>query len=104
MVVSRRRRKCASPSFLPPRGLGTLASGGGGARKGAPERPAGGGGGPRLKRAARAALGVVGVDPKRGTNLWLNWRNIPAEAGIKVPISSADAGVTLPEKPPQSHT
>jgi hypothetical protein len=65
---------------------------------------AGGGERPPLKLAAHTAIGVVAVDPEAGTNLWLNLQDVSAEAGAKVPISSADAWVILPPKPPRSHT
>jgi hypothetical protein len=64
---------------------------------------AGGGERPPLKLAAHTAIGVVAVDPQAGTNLWLNLQDVSAEAGAKVPISSADAWVILPPKPPRSH-
>jgi hypothetical protein len=64
---------------------------------------AGGGERPPLKLAAHTAIGVVAVDPPGGTNLWLSLQDISVEAGAKVPISSGDAWVTLPAKPPQSH-
>jgi len=74
------------------------------APQGASAMLAGGRERPPLQLAARTAFGVVAVDPQTGTKLWLNLRDITAEAGIKVPISSADAWVILPAKPPQSHT
>jgi hypothetical protein len=64
---------------------------------------AGGGERPPLKLAARSAIGVVAVDPQAGTNLWANLQDISVEAGAKVPISSADAWLSLPAKPPRSH-
>jgi hypothetical protein len=65
---------------------------------------AGGGGRAPLKLAAHTAVGVVAIDPQAGTNLWLNLQDISAEAGEKVPISSAGAWVILPARPPRSHT
>ena len=65
---------------------------------------AGGGERPPLKLAALTAIGVVAVDPQTGTNLWANLQDISVEAGAKVPISSADAWVILPPRPPRSHT
>jgi hypothetical protein len=65
---------------------------------------AGGGERPPLKLAAHTAIGMVAVDPQAGTNLWLNLQDISVEAGAKVPISSADAWVILPARPPRSHT
>ena len=76
--------------LLAPEGLSAMLAGGG-------ERPP-------LKLAAHSAIGVVGVDPQGGANLWLNLHDISAEAGAKVPISSADAWVILPARPPRSHT
>jgi hypothetical protein len=64
---------------------------------------AGGGERPPLQLAAHTAIGVLAVDPQAGTHLWLNLQDISVEAGAKVPISSADAWVTLPPKTPQSH-
>ena len=64
---------------------------------------AGGGERPPLQLTARTAIGMLAVDPQAGTNLWANLQDISVEAGAKVPISSADAWVTLPAKPPQSH-
>jgi len=65
---------------------------------------AGGGERPPLKLAAHTAVGVLTVDPEEGTKLWLSLEDIRAEAGEAVPISSADAWVILPAKPPRSHT
>jgi hypothetical protein len=65
---------------------------------------AGGGERPPLKLAAHTAIGVAAVDLQAGTNLWLNLQDISAEAGAKVPISSADAWVILPARPPRSPT
>jgi hypothetical protein len=64
---------------------------------------AGGSERPPLKLAAHTAIGMLAVDPQAGTNLWLNLQDISAEAGAKVPISSADAWVILPARPPGSH-
>jgi hypothetical protein len=43
------------------------------------------------------------ADPEAGTHLWLNLQDVTAEAAEAVPISSADAWVILPAKPPRSH-
>ena len=63
---------------------------------------AGGGERPPLQLTAHTAIGMLAVDPQAGTNLWANLQDISVEAGAKVPISSADAWVTLPARP-QSH-
>jgi hypothetical protein len=65
---------------------------------------AGGGERPPLKLAAHTAAGVLMSNPEAGTDLWLNLRDLSAEAGEAVPISSADAWVILPANPPRSHT
>jgi hypothetical protein len=65
---------------------------------------AGGGERPPLQAAVQTAIGMLAVDPQAGSNLWLNLRDISVEAGTKVPISSADAWVILPPRPPGSHT
>jgi hypothetical protein len=65
---------------------------------------AAGGERPPLKLAARNAIGVLAVSPEAGTGLWLNLQDVSAEAGVTVPISSADAWVILPAKPPRSHS
>jgi hypothetical protein len=65
---------------------------------------AGAGERPPLKLAAHTAAGVLSVDPEVGATLWLSLQDITAEAGTAVPISSADAWVILPAKPPQEHT
>ena len=64
---------------------------------------AGGGERPPLKLAAHNAIGVLAVSPEAGTSLWLNLQDVSAEGGVRVPISSADAWVILPAKPPRSH-
>jgi hypothetical protein len=53
---------------------------------------------PPLKVAAKTAAGVLTADEEAGAALWLRLRDIDAEAGERVPISSADAWVTLPPK------
>jgi hypothetical protein len=78
----------ASWRLLAPEGLSAVLAGGG-------ERP-------RLKLAANTAAGVLTVDREAGTSLWLNLQELKAEAGEEVPISSADAWVILPAKPPRS--
>jgi Uncharacterized protein conserved in bacteria (DUF2125) len=64
----------------------------------------GGGERPPLQLAAHTAIGTLAVDPQTGANLWLNLQDVIAEASAKVPISSADAWVILPPRPPRSHT
>ena len=53
---------------------------------------------PPLKVAAKTANGVTAVDEEAGAALWLRLRDIDAEAGERVPISSADAWISLPPK------
>jgi hypothetical protein len=53
---------------------------------------------PPLKVAAKTAAGVLTDDQEAGAALWLKLRDIDAEAGARVPISSADAWITLPPK------
>ncbi len=64
---------------------------------------AGAGERPPLKVAAKTAAGVLAVDQQAGATLWLRLRDIDAEADERVPISSANAWITLPPKPPRSH-
>lgn len=64
---------------------------------GAGERPA-------LKLTAQTAAGVLTAGQEAGTTVWLSLRNISAQAGEAVPISSADAWIILPAKPPRTHT
>jgi hypothetical protein len=59
---------------------------------------AGSGGRPALKVAAKTAAGFVTVDEKAASAAWLRLRDIDAEAGERVPISSADAWISLPPK------
>ena len=59
---------------------------------------------PPLKLAAHAAKGTVSLGPKAATALWLNFQDITAEAGGRIPIKAADAWITLPGQPPQSDT
>jgi hypothetical protein len=79
----------ASWRLIAPAGLSAVIAGGG-------ERPP-------LKLTAHTAEGVLIADPKAGANLWLNLQDVTAEAGEAVPISSANAWVILPAKPPRSH-
>jgi hypothetical protein len=53
---------------------------------------------PPLKVAAKIANGVLAVDVVAGATIWLGLRDIDAEAGERVPVSSADAWITLPPK------
>ena len=59
---------------------------------------------PPLKLAAHSAKGVVSLGPEGTTSLWLDFQGISAEAGVRVPIEAADAWITLPATPPQTHT
>ena len=65
---------------------------------------AGGGERPPLKLMAHSADGMLTVDPEAGTHLWLSSQDVNVEAGEAIPISSADAWVILPAKPPRSPT
>jgi len=47
---------------------------------------------------------MLTVDPEAGTHLWLSSQDVNVEAGEVVPISTADAWVILPAKPPRSPT
>src|SRR5215471_20808344 len=55
---------------------------------------AGGGERPPLQLAAHTAIGVLVADPQAGTKVWLSLQDISVEAGVKIPISSANAWVT----------
>jgi hypothetical protein len=57
---------------------------------------------PPLKAAAKTAVGVLRIGEGAGAALWLRLQNIEAEAGGRVPISSADAWITLPPNPSRS--
>jgi hypothetical protein len=59
---------------------------------------------PPLKLAAQIAQGTVALGPEGTTLLWLNFRDVSAEAGGRVPIKAADAWVSVPANPPQRHT
>ena len=65
---------------------------------------AGGGERPPLNLATHTASGVLTADAEGGISLWLNLQDVGAKAGEAVPISSADAWVIVPAKPPRSHT
>jgi hypothetical protein len=64
---------------------------------GAGERPA-------LKLSAQTAAGVLTAGKETGTTVWLSLQDISAQAGEAVPISSGNAWVILPAKPPRTHT
>jgi hypothetical protein len=53
---------------------------------------------PPLKVAAKTVAGVLTAGEEAGAALWLRLRDIDAEAGERVSISSADAWITLPPK------
>ncbi|MBV8089759.1 MAG: DUF2125 domain-containing protein [Alphaproteobacteria bacterium] len=63
---------------------------------------AGAGERPPLKAVAKTAAGVLRVGESAGAALWLRLREIEAEAGARVPISSADVWITLPPNPSRS--
>jgi hypothetical protein len=44
------------------------------------------------------------TDPPAGTILWLRLQDVSAEAGEAVAVSSADAWIVVPAKPPRLHT
>jgi hypothetical protein len=62
------------------------------------------GGRPALKLAAKSGDGTVAIGPHGASSLWLNLRDISAEAAGEVPIKSAEAWVTLPAKPAAKDT
>ena len=62
------------------------------------------GGRPLLRLAARTGSGTVALGPQGNTLLWLNFRDVGAEAGARVPIQSAMTWIDLPANPPQTHT
>ena len=63
---------------------------------------AGAGERPPLKTEAKTAVGVMRIGEGTRTALWLRLQNIEAEAGERVPISSADVWITLPPNPSPS--
>jgi hypothetical protein len=65
---------------------------------------AGATGQPPLKLTARTAAGTVSTDSRGAANLWLKLEDASAEAGLHVPIRTAEAWITLPSAPPASHT
>jgi hypothetical protein len=52
-----------------------------------------------LKATARIADGVVSIKPEGGWNLWLRLQDASIEAADRIRISSADAWITVPQKP-----
>jgi len=64
---------------------------------GARERPA-------VRLSAQTAAGVLTTDPQAAAILWLRLQDVSAEAGEAVAVSSADAWVILPAKPPRVRT
>jgi hypothetical protein len=59
---------------------------------------------PLLKLAAQTGSGTLALGPQGNTLLWLNFRDIGAEAGARFPIQSAVSWINLPENPPRTHT
>ena len=57
-----------------------------------------------LKMRAQAADGAVSIEPQGGWKLWLGSHDASIEAADRVQISSADAWVIVPQKPPGEHT
>lgn len=58
---------------------------------------------PPLKLAARTAAGTVLLGPAGGRSMWLNFQDVDAEAGGRVPIKTVEAWVTLPATPSKTH-
>jgi hypothetical protein len=59
---------------------------------------------PPVKLTARSAKGTASLSAQGKTWLWLNLRDIAAEANGKIPIKFADAWITVPAKPPKADT
>jgi hypothetical protein len=59
---------------------------------------------PPVRLAAQTADGVLTTDPQAGAILWLRLQDVSAEADEAVAVSSADAWIVLPAKPPRVHT
>jgi hypothetical protein len=57
-----------------------------------------------LKMRAQAADGAVSIEPEGGWKLWLRSHDANIEAADRIHISSADAWVIVPQKPPGEHT
>ena len=64
------------------------------------------GGGERapVRLSARTADGAVSIEPAGSTKLWLALQDASIEATERIHISSADAWIILPPKPPRTHT
>jgi hypothetical protein len=90
LLASARPWDFATWQLAVPEGLSAALAGSG-------ERPA-------LKLTAQTAAGVLTADQQAGTTMWLSLQDISAEAVEAVPISSADAWIILPAKPPRTHT
>jgi hypothetical protein len=65
---------------------------------------AGGGARPPVKLAVQRVEGALMTDRQVKTVLWLLLENVDADAGQPIEVSSADAWIILPTKPPQVHT
>ncbi len=65
---------------------------------------AAGGARPPVRLAARNVAGVLTTGPQANTILWLRLEDIDADAGETIAVSSADAWVVLPARPPRVHT
>ena len=90
LLASARPWDFATWQLAAPEGLSAALAGAG-------ERPA-------LKLTAHTAVGVLTAGQETGTTLWLSLQDISAQAGAAVPISSGNAWVILPAKPPRTHT
>ena len=60
------------------------------------------GGRPALELAAQRAVGTASLAAMGGSWLWLNLRDLTAEAGARFAGKSADAWITLPAAPPKT--
>src|SRR5262245_42752600 len=65
---------------------------------------AGGGARPPVKLAVQRVEGALMTDRQVKTVLWLLLENVDADAGQPFEVSSADAWIILPTKPPQANT
>ncbi|MBV8118620.1 MAG: DUF2125 domain-containing protein [Alphaproteobacteria bacterium] len=59
---------------------------------------------PELKLAAKSAEGTAAIGAQSAPWLWVRGADVTAEALGRVPIKSAEAWITLPAKPAETHT
>ena len=57
-----------------------------------------------LQASAQTATGVISIEAEGGWKLWMNLQDASVEGADRVRISSADAWIIVPPKPPQRHT